>query len=227
VAERTTQIRYSKNISDDLRWALAAESPTAEISQPETIQAEPAFQSFPDLIGRIRKFGDWGHLQLAGVLRSITVRDDSGDMQFLTGYGGLLSGNMNLTEKDEILFQVVYGTAIARYVGALTGRGLDVIYNPTTGKFETLSEFGGFLSYSHDWTEELYSYFTAGLTDVRNKDFQPPDAFNYSQYISINLFMEATPEVRGGLEYTFGRRVNKDDKKGTANRFSFIFYYDF
>jgi hypothetical protein len=227
VAERSVQIRYTKNLTDDLRWAAAAEAPELESTRPDSLQIEPTFQSWPDMVARIRKYGDWGHLQFAGVLRSLNERKPDNNLQYLLGYGGLISGSMILVEQNSILFQVVYGKAVARYITALTGKGLDLIFNPNTNEYETLTSFGGFISYGHYWKPDLYSYFTIGRTSVQNKAYQSDDAFSYSQYLSANLFWEATAGVRVGIEYSWGTRVNKNDERGTANRLSFISYYDF
>ncbi len=227
VIERTVQIRYFRNVSDNFRWSIAIESPRPDISRPDTLQLEPAFQSFPDLTARLRKFGDWGHLQLAGIIRSITVKNTNNELDVRVGYGGLLSGKVKFTTKDLVLFQVVYGNAISGFIKALAGKGLDVVYNPTTREFETMTSRGGFLSYQHIWKPHLSSYFTAGLVDVINKDFQAGDAFSLSRYVSADLFWEATPGTRLGIEYSWGQRINKDDEFGTANRVSFILYYDF
>jgi hypothetical protein len=227
VSERTVQIRYFKDVTNDLRWAVSAESPKPDIETPDSLLLEPAFQSFPDLVGRVRKFGDWGHTQLAIIVRSISVKDENNNTEYLAGAGGLLSGKMILTPENEIFFQVVYGSAIARLVGGLTGRGLDVIYNPITGKFETITTMGGFLSFAHHWKENLSSNLTIGVINIRNKDFQPDDAFSFSGYGSLNLFWQATLGSRLGLEYSYGRRQNKNGDSGDANRLAFIVYYDF
>jgi len=227
VAERTVQIRFSKHATDDLRWAVSAESPEPDIETPDTIRVEPAFQSFPDIVGRIRKFGERGHTQIAVIVRSISVKDANNNTDYLAGFGGLLSGKMVLTEENEIFYQVVYGSAISRHIGGLTGRGLDVVYNPNTGKYETITTMGGFVSFAHRWKGNLSSNFTIGFINVRNKDFQPDDTFSFSGYGSINLFWQATAGSRMGVEYSYGRRQNKDGTSGNANRIAFILYYDF
>jgi len=62
---------------------------------------------------------------------------------------------------------------------------------------------------------------------VRNKTYQPQDAFRGSMYGSGNLFWNLTSGSRLGLEYTIGRRQNKDLQDGFASRVSGIMYYDF
>jgi hypothetical protein len=227
VAERTVQIRYTDEISDDWSWSLAIESPKPEIERPDTLILEPTFQSFPDVAGRLRTQGKWGHLQLAAIVVSITVKDEEGKLNYLAGGGGLLSGRLSISENNELLFQAVGGSAISRFITALAGKGLDVVYNPETQQFETVLSGGGFVSLGHRWKANAVSYLTAGVIGVENMDFQPDNAFRSSGYISGNLFWETTPGTRLGLEYSYGERVNKNGASGTAQRFSFCFYYDF
>jgi len=227
VIERTVQVRYFRNVSDDFRWSLAVESPRPDISTPDTLQLEPAFQSFPDVAARLRKFGDWGHFQLAGIVRSITVKNVASELDVLVGYGGLLSGKIKFTAANALLFQVVYGNAVSRFIKALSGKGLDVLFNPHALEFETVTSMGGFLSYQRLWAPHWSSYLTAGLVKVVNKDFQPGEAFSLSRYVSADLFWEAAPGSRLGIEYSWGQRIDKNDESGTANRVSFIMYYDF
>jgi hypothetical protein len=125
------------------------------------------------------------------------------------------------------MYQVTYGAAIARYIRALTGRDMDLVYDPEADDVEPVVTWGGFLSINHDWLKTLYSYVTFGMTLVNVKDYQPDDAFDNSMYLSGNLFWEPMEETRLGVEYAWGRRENKNGESGTANRISFIIYYDF
>jgi hypothetical protein len=227
VAERTVQIRYIKHVSKDFRWVAAVESPNPEISQPDSLQLEPSFQSFPDISGRIRKYGDWGHMQLSGILRSISVKDATGDYQVLAGIGGMLSGIMKLDQTNSILYQIVYGTAISRYLDSLVGKGLDVVYNPDKERFETLALGGGYISYGFQWNEFVSSYLNLGMINIFNKYFQPDDAFDISYYFSLSGFWKSPAGTRVGAEYLFGHKRTKDGQTGNANRLSFMIYYDF
>lgn len=226
-AERTVQIRYNNKFRNNMGWAVSIESPSPEISQPDSIQSEPAFQSFPDISGRFRSFSTKGHVQLAGIIRSISVKDTANENSYKVGWGALVSGKYKVGKRGKILFQGFFGNAISRYITSLTGKGLDVIYNPDKRDFETVTSMGGFFSYGIDWTQNLDSYFTAGITNIINKNFQADDFYNYSGYFSGNLFWNTRYGTRVGVEYAFGNRENKNGESGNANRISFIFFYDF
>ena len=99
--------------------------------------------------------------------------------------------------------EIVAGKGISRYISGVGGRGLDVVYNPETGAYETLPLAGGSLSFVHFWSGAFFSYLTVGLTYVRDADFETGDAFSNSQYLAGNLFWEPYPGRRVGLEDSF------------------------
>jgi hypothetical protein len=227
VAERTVQLRYTFGGRDDTSFAVGVESPTVEISEPDSLKIRPAFQTFPDVAAWTRHRDDWGHVQVAGVLRSISVRNSAGGLDVLVGLGGLFSGRVGVGSEDALLFQAVAGTGISKFITAFAGRNLDVIFNPVTSEFETLGVTGGYISYDHVWAEKVRSYFTGGFAAILNKFHQEDSAFSNAQYVSGNLFWDPGSGARVGLEYTWGRRENKDKRDGIANRIAFILYYDF
>ena len=70
------------------------------------------------------------------------------------------------------------------------------------------------------------SYLTGGFTAVNNKPYQPPNAFRNSQYVSANLFWDIASGTRAGIEYSAGRKEERSGESGTANRISFIAYFN-
>jgi len=229
VSLRTVQIRYMGTINPTLTWDAAIESPDVESSIPDSVEHEASFQSYPDVIGRMRQSGTWGHVQLAGVLRSISVRAPDGTTDHMAAYGSLLSGRIYLggATPQRILFQFVGGKGISRYITALKGEGLDVVYNPLTASVELTASAGGYISYAREWTPSLLTYITGGFVWIRNIDFFPDNAFSSSLYISADTFWDVTAGTRIGVEYSWGRRENKSGESGNANRVSFLLQYDF
>jgi len=225
VAVRSPQIRLSSEGKRGARYNISIESPSPDVVIPDSL--EQAFQSFPDLGLRAGYVADNWHLRVGGMLRSITVRDLAGELEYLVGLVGLIGAHKDFGESNKLLLQVVGGPAASRFITALEGHGLDALYNPATGEWELVSSGGGFVSFKQGWAQGLYSYLTVGGVYVRNKDYQPPDAFANSQYISGNLFWDTLEGTRVGGEVSWGRREDKDRAEGTAARVSFIVYYDF
>jgi hypothetical protein len=229
VAVRTVQVRYTMEAAHRWRFAFAAESPSPEIGGlgPDSAQLDEAFQATPDLVARARRYGGWGHTQLAAIVRTINTKPAGGDLQVLPAFGALFSGRFTISSTNVLMFQLVGGKGISRFISALEGRGLDVVFNPVTGEFEAVNATGGYISYGHAWKTNLDSYLTAGLINVEDKEFAPPEAFDRSSYASVNLFWQPAGGVRIGGELALGQRVNKDGQKGGATRLSFIGYFDF
>jgi hypothetical protein len=228
VTVRTPQVRYSATVNDSMSWAVAIEAPLADITSPDST-AEQAYQGFGDVTARAKLSSDWGHLQMSAVLRTLSAKDSSGQTDFLPGIGAALSGKSQVAERDAFLFQAVGGLAISRFVGSLGGKGLDLVYNPNTGNFEQMMSYGGFVTWNHQrlFDRNLETNLTGGYLGVQNKNFQPDDAYKNSQYMSGNVFWVFTEGGRAGVEYSWGRRTNKDGELGTATRLSFAAYFDF
>lgn len=228
VAVRTVQLRYTRNLWGRYRIAVAAESPQPEIARDDSLAAalSETFQANLDGAARLRVSSPAGHVQIAGILRTIDVRTLAQERDTVTGFGVLLSGEYKAGARNRILFQLVGGEGISRFITALQGRGLDVIFDPESG-FEALASRGGYVAFSHAWNPRLSSTLIAGVVDVKNKDFQPDGAFNLSQSLSANLMWDVASGTDLGVEYSWGRRRNKNGEDGTANRVSFITYFDF
>jgi len=226
VSERTIQFRFQPPKAR-YNWAVAIEAPDPDISTPDSTQLEPVFQSFPDITSRIRLESGWGHIQLAGIFRSITVRNIDKSLKVLAGYGGLLSGNIHIGEKYLLNYQLVAGKGISRYVRGLRGKGQDVVFDELEKTNKVLSCYGGFVSGNRKWTQIISTDLTVGLIRLINKDFQSPDAFKISYYASVNVFFMTSESGHFGIEYTYGKRINKNGGSGYANRISFIGFMDF
>ncbi len=225
---RTVRIRYADRLLESkLRYIVSLEAPSPDIVLPDSLSDRVPAQFLPDIAGQIVRNFDFGYVSFSTILRGITVKDSSGSSEQILGYGFLLAGVYNLDKENKFLFQGVYGAAISRFITALNGKGIDLVYNPNTELFEATRSFGLMLSYTHDWRADISSAFTVGMVGIINKDYEPADAFSQSWYYSGNVFWNALLGVRLGLEIAQGRRINNDDSFGRATRIGFIFYADF
>lgn len=228
VTERAVQIRFEPPQNNLLRYAVAIEVSNPDFTDSDSIEITPFYQSFPDVTGRLKyESSKWGHIQLASIIRSITVRNVNEELSLLAGYGGLLSGKIKIFDNDNINYQFVGGKGISSYIQALSGTGLDAVFDNNENKYVLMVAYGGFASYSRQWNSFISMGITGGLTYVYNRDFQPDDAFKYSTYFSLNSFLHFKEVIKIGVEYSFGKRVNKNLEYGNANRISFKSIVDF
>jgi hypothetical protein len=225
---RTVRIRYADRLlKSNLRYIVSLEAPSPDIVLPDSLSDRVPAQFLPDVAGQLTRNFDFGYLSFSTIIRGITVKDSSGASEQILGYGFLLAGVYTLDQDNKFLFQGVYGAAISRFITALNGKGIDLVYNPNNGLFEATRTFGWMLSFTHNWRADISSAFTAGMVGIINKEYEPPEAFSQSYYYSANVFWNALMGVRFGLELAQGRRINKDGNYGRATRIGFIFYADF
>jgi hypothetical protein len=107
------------------------------------------------------------------------------------------------------------------------GRGLDAVYDPLSQKMTLKSIHGGFATYTYFMNPLWRFSATVGLSFMKNKDFEPVDAFYTSRYIAANAFYKPIETINIGAEFTSGQRTNNNLMDGNAARISTIFIFNF
>jgi hypothetical protein len=225
---RQPLIRYWWRTDPRTRVAFAVETPAVSLTGGTGVNL------MPDLIARaVRRHGDEGHVQLAGVLRQIRGEAEPGDVRSDWGWGVSGSGvfPFRLHDlKDRIVFQVNVGKGIARYINDLNSLGgMDAVFDTTTGDLHALSALGWYIGYEHAWKEwagaetmKLRSTLLWSFVDVDNFDFQPPNAYNKTNRFALNLVFSPADRVDVGVEVIRGSRENKDGEKGEATQVQLV-----
>jgi len=228
VSLRTPQIRFSSKNDQKYQWDAGLEYSQIDLDkQAADTSGLTAVQMIPDFTGRIGRNGDWGSVQVSLVVNTITIKNLESKLSNTFGFGGFLSGKINLTKAQKLYFQVNTGKSIAHFMSTFSGTGHDAVYNPLTGKFESLYSLGAFLSFGHLWTHRISTQISLGAANIFNKSFQPDDSFRNSISLSLDGFWSIIKGARIGLNYTFGERWDKDGTYGRASRVWALFYYDF
>ena len=223
---RSVQVRYTRQLSSGVAFSGAIENPSPDLTT--TFATQPVNSRIPDLVARVRGAQGVRELQMAGIIRSLPFADSTGNVRDVTGWGVALSGRFGMrADKDELLFQGIWGHGIARYVAGFTGRGLDLTLDSATGAVYATALRGAYLSYGHLLQPGLSAYGTVGYARIDNRAFEPPTAFKRGGYLALSLFRDTPWGARVGFEYTFGTRVNKDNASDWAHRLQAIVYYDF
>jgi len=214
---RQAQLRFFPSIGKHLELAVAIEDPNPDVT------GGAGLTKVPDVVVSLRRpvLNRW-HVRSSLLLRKISARPD--DNPSVTGsadgWGLSASGRLNvpqLGDADNLLFQLNYGDGIGRYINDLGSvGGQDAVFDPVTGKLETLTAFGAYASFQHWWSEKLRSTFVVGFTEVDNFDFQPDDAYHQTRRVTANLLFSPIPEVDIGAELLWGKRTNKDGNTGDA-----------
>ena len=249
---RNAQLRYTYRMGPH-KFAVSLEKPSNDIDPGGIRILEPiidpdgqfSFQGdeeAPDLAGHYRYEGGWGHVQLAGLLRSVGYEtlgsSDNEPKGSETGWGLNLTSNIKVLEKDVIHLGVVYGEGIATYMNDggtdLGPNVLPVVTPPIAGvppvlalEAEALPLLGLSAFYDHYWNDLWSSSIGWSQTKVDNTSFQTPDAFRSGQYALVNLLYTPDKRIMMGGELQWGQREDNSGDHGEDFRIQFSFKYNF
>jgi hypothetical protein len=227
----------------DIQWedggTFVRNPGTGIITDPTADRNE---QDMPDFTSNVRHDGDFGHVQLAGIVRRLSFRDDGGTDFVESGYGANLTGiwhpfawlsGVSPTDKcagplakSRIIGQYAEGRGINRYFQDPNGLGLDAVFTPATG-FQAIESDGWFLAYEHWWASRWASVFSYSEMNVDLPAVLPADTYQSGQYASANLIYLPFDRMGMGVEFLFGERQNQDGQTGEAFRIQSAVQYKF
>jgi hypothetical protein len=241
---RNVQIRWTPYRTDHSHFAIAIERPGNDIDSGnlrlipglEGVEVEND-EELPDLTLQYRYGGDWGHVQVGGILRKVgyELRADDSDDEWTqgseTGWGLNVGTVFNVFEKDAIRLQVVYGEGIASY---MNDGGMDLAPSAqydddalTDLEAEAVPLTGVLAYYDHWWSDKWSSSIGYSFTEVDNTNFQDPGSFHRIDYASGNLLYYPADNLMIGGELMWGERENNDGASEDDVRFQFTVKYSF
>jgi hypothetical protein len=244
-------------VADKVRVSLGVEQPYSDIQWFENGQwiVNPGtgiitaphvgrnVQDMPDFTANVRYMGDYGHVQVAGILRKLTFQPGTGEGALDTlGYGINVTATYHLwaalsdtprsgdsatpMSKSRFLGQFAAGRGIERYIQDTNGLGLDATFDPVTG-FRAIPSYGWFLAYEQWWAKKLASVFTFGQDALELTDTLPGSTYARAEYVSANLIWLPVDRMGVGIEYLYGFRKNKDGERAENSRLQMGFQYRF
>lgn len=240
VNSRQGLARVTLPITERIRWASAVEQPFSDIT---TGGQGTNVQDVPDFTSHLRYDNDRLHLQASTILRKISHRDATGDVQRETGSGINLSGNVHpwavlfgtnplrdanpspLT-RSRLILQYSQGTGIGRYLQDTSGIGMDAALN-AAGDLEALDISGYVLGYEQWLARKWLLNFTHSNLQVDATDAMPGNTFAESDYVATGLWWIPVANASIGAEYLWGQRENIDGQRARAERIQTVFQYNF
>lgn len=189
---------------------------------------------YPDVSAQYRHNADWGHVQIAGIVRYMKW-DDTLKEQFNlsgsgTGFGINLSSNLK-AGNGVFRLQVVYGDGIENYMNdapADVGPKLNHSDPRKPIEGELLPVLGIVAFYDHNWNDKMTSSIGYSLVDITNSNGQADDAFEKGQYALVNVLFHPTQGFMFGPEVQWGKRNNfRDGFSSDDLRFQFSVKYNF
>ncbi len=242
INQRQPSARVTLPLTDRTFWAFAVERPFSDIA---TNGQGVNVQEMPDLTTHWRLETDLGHVQVAGLLRSLGYRPNgSDDIASETGAGisgsvvfhpwAILLGTNPVREDDpsgltrsRIILQGMWGPGTGRYVQDLAGQGFDGQVDPITGEFALVDATAWNASYEHWLNAYWMTNFTYSRVQVDNTAGQPGSTYEQGTYMAASLWWLPIPRMSFGVEYLRGTRENLDNQSADANRINALFQYNF
>jgi hypothetical protein len=237
---RNPQIRYTFKDSDGLYFAAALETANTDVDIGQIRELDPSLgdnlrgkSPLPDLTIQARVSGDWGHLQVAGLLTKLAFETDGtpDNEPKNSRIGGGINASAILNAGKSTVFRlgVVYGNGIASY---MNDGGMDLAPVTDPGSLSGISPKAvpllGVTAYvDHNWSPKFSSALGYSITKVWNTDLQEPDAFESGQYASTNLLWYPVSNVMIGGELLWGKRTDFGGDSGDDIRMQFSFKYNF
>ncbi|BFM21739.1 DcaP family trimeric outer membrane transporter [Gilvimarinus japonicus] len=185
-------------------------------------------QPLPDLTAHFRREADWGHFQVAGILRDVAYESvqstDNEPSGSDLGWGVNLTGTLKVGH-NTVRLGTVYGEGIASY---MNDGGMDMA--PQGLSADSLSSvplLGVIAYYDHQWSDRYSSSMGYSFTEVDNQAFQLGSAFKKGEYLSANVLFVPRKNLLLGVEYLWGQRTDFNGAAGTDNRVQVSFKYSF
>ncbi|MEE4302640.1 MAG: DcaP family trimeric outer membrane transporter [Wenzhouxiangella sp.] len=218
---RQTQIRYTNG-----NFAIALENPETTITPfggAGRIVTDD--QLMPELAARYTWKGDWGHVQLGGMLRQLAYEDEAlGIDDDEMSWGVSLSGKFPIG-RDDIRWMVHHGDGLGRHVGL---NFVNAAVLSDTGSLETIGTTGGFVAYRHWWSERLRSTAVFGYLDVDNPvEYTGTGVSSGNWSGQVNLFYSPVDALSFGVEYLTAEREIESGESGRLDRLQFTGKYSF
>lgn len=241
---RQAQLRYTHTIDKGVTLAFAIENPDTRVIVNNvvgagTTQVQTRDNNIPDFVIRGRVEKEWGSVQVGLLLRSISGENFSAaattnpSINIGTGTGRgtdlgiagsihgkfFLPGSQNQARKDFWGFQFLYGSGLGRYQQDSIGVSGEAAINPVTGRLETITSYGGFFTYQHNWNENLRSNLVFSGLRVDTPAYLNANAYRGAYYAAGNLIWTPVKDLDLGVELQWGQRENRDGRTGDALRF--------
>jgi hypothetical protein len=227
--------------AQSLTARVAVEQPETSVTvTPNLLKSSDSFARVPDLAANVHLAGPWGNVQLAGVVRSLSVESTPFTYERdACGWGLNLSGALSplqhpLFHLDLFTFGFLYGQGVGNYVLDLRALGGADAAIDAQANLKALTTTAYFVGYSHFWTPNLRSTVAYGQTDLRSIPTEGASAYRRGQYIAVNTVCQWPVNLAGdtatsgphyafaGLEYLYGRKETLASGGGEDHRVQLV-----
>ncbi|MEQ9562083.1 MAG: DcaP family trimeric outer membrane transporter [Woeseiaceae bacterium] len=223
---RQPMIRYTRQVSSAMQWAVAVEEADSQITVTGGANGSGRSE-LPDITGNLRLTNSLGHIQVGGLVRQLRYVSSDGSVDETTaGYGLNLSGSANVLGGDAIMGQVAFGSGMSRYIEAFSGTNSDAVIT-AANDLEALDAWTVVLGYTHHWNSKFNSTISAAVSELDDIATQPGSAIKSIEAAYLNLVYKPFSQFMVGGEFMWGERENFNGDTGDAVRLQLSMQYSF
>jgi hypothetical protein len=229
---RNPQLRYGFALSPRTTFYVSVEKASSDVLfQTSDFKSQPNAPS-PDGTIRLRQEFNGGHVQLSALFRSVAAFVVSGTQEktdSVFGWGLNFSSGFKTFGKDNVVFGVVGGHGVSRYIQDTSGLGIDAeVTAPPSAHLRATPAVGVDAAYQHYWTKTLRSSAIFSYAAVQNTKVLPANPYNHSDYSGANLIWNPfSSSLNVGGEFLYGWQELQNGSKGNAPRIQFSAKYSF
>ncbi len=227
ISLRNPQLRYTIPFGAKSSLSVSVEKASSDVAF-----ATPAFNALPNSPGpdgtvKFRRESSGGHIQVAGLFRSIGAYLPNGKSDAVFGWGVMIAGAQKTFGKDTFTYQAAYGEGMERYLNDTSGLGIDAApISIAQPQLRPLPVFAPYAAYQHYWAKKLRSSAIYGFDQVTNTAYEPGSTYHKSDYMAGNLIWNVFGSLNVGTEFLYGWVKTKDDTSVNAPRIMFSAKYD-
>lgn len=220
---RQAQLRYTRG-----PWSVSLENPDTLLTpyQGNGGRISTGSNRLPDLTARYVHRAGWGHVGIAGLLRSLRYRDQAaGISDNATGFGLSVAGRVDLGERDNLRFMLSGGEGINRYIGiaANTDAVLDA-----GDEMQPLDVVAGYIAWQHVFNARYRGNLFYSRADYGNDvALTGLGITRRLESLHGNLIWTVLPKLELGLEAIWGKRTLERGDSGELQRLHFHAKYSF
>lgn len=221
------EISYKSKSYNGFRFALGLDMPSYYSSngyyygkdfpdfdneQVACDEYENAEQLVPDIPMWVQyEFSPFNRIRVSGIIRNFAYRDLIADnTRHTTGWGIMLSGNVNPWKPLILYYQAAYGRGIGNYLQDIAGQPLSFIPNdkkPGELKASPMMgiNFGATFNINPKWQINIMGS-ESRIWDVGSQCMakDAPSNYKYALYAGGNVFFNITTYLQAGIEYLWG-----------------------
>ena len=183
-------------------------------------------QIVPDIPAWVEySFSQWNRIRLSGIYRNFRYKDKiSNTTRNATGWGAMLSGNIQPASQWILYYQAAYGKGIGSYLQDIAGHPYSFIpSDDDPGRMSASPMLGANIGVTFNATKKLQfnAMFSEsriwGVADYANAG-TTADNYKYALYGAVNCFYNINSFLQVGLEYLYGHRQTWDMGGANDNR---------